>query len=112
MPRKKEPPKKRRKQPAEVIEFDLFATRVPARQRFRKVMDLALDYMSDRSLNFISFRVESELRFMAQYGGKTVSDLNREERQKLDELLESKVDEAAGVKPIDRKSKKKGSRST
>lgn len=53
-------------------------------------LDLALEYMSNQSLNFLAFRIESELHFMAQHSDKTVRDLTPEEREQLEELLVSK----------------------
>lgn len=91
MPKQKKPPTKKPR--AEVI----------IRARFRKATDLALKYMNNQSLDFLSFRIESELRFMAEHGGKTVSELSPGEMRKLEKLLLSK---AAGVKPIDRKGRK------
>ena len=72
---------------AKVIERDPYATRVPARTRFRKAADLALEHMSDCILNLLSFRLECQLQFLMQHDGKAPWELNPEERQRLNELF-------------------------
>jgi len=73
--------------PAKMIERDPYATRVPARRRFRKASGLALEYMSDRALNIISFRLECQLHFIMQHHGKMPSELTPEERREVNNLF-------------------------
>lgn len=70
-----------------MVERDPYATREPARTRFRKAADLALEHMSDGILNLLSSRIERQLKFLMQHNGKAPSELTPEEHQELNRLF-------------------------
>jgi hypothetical protein len=70
-----------------VIERDPYATRMPARTRFRKATDLALEHMSDPILNLLSLRLECQLQFLTRHDGKAPCELTLKERRRLNELF-------------------------